>query len=177
MAGLDRSEISERLRRLPGQMLLALINATAILAIVAAVLTLVVMSRIDNFAGNIAETMTEAVLSKMDLPGKDVLNNLQNLTAEVRALGSALREIRTADDTRIQAEVERLRETLSAQRVSVDRVTSARSVLTDEAIAQLGRTVTDTLRRLRDCPSADGQIAPRHILGNKPAGASLPRDF
>jgi hypothetical protein len=177
MARLDRTEISARLRRLPRQLLLALINATAILVIVAAALTLVVMSRIDNFGGNIAETMSEAVLSKIDLPGKEVLKNLRNLTTEVRSLGDSLREIRAAEDPLIRGEIVRLRETLTALRSSVDRLANARSVLTDEAIVQLGRTVTDTLQKLRDCPSAAGQNTPRHTLRNKLVRSSAPQDF
>ena len=54
--------------------------------IVAAILALVAIVRIDNFAGNVVATMTEAALSKIDLPSKDVLANLRNLTEEVRAL-------------------------------------------------------------------------------------------
>ena len=76
MAELNCTETSKRLRSLPRQLLLALINATMILVIVAAVLALVAMSRIDHFAQNVAATMTEAVLSKVDLPAKDVLANL-----------------------------------------------------------------------------------------------------
>jgi len=45
-----------RLRRLPIKFLLALINATAILVIVAAILALVAMVRIDNFAGRVVTT-------------------------------------------------------------------------------------------------------------------------
>ena len=164
MAELDRTEISERLRNLPRQLLLALINATAILVIVAAALALIVMSRIDHFAENIAATMTEAVLSKVDLPAKDVLANLRNLTAEVRTLGNSLREIRTGDNPLIQVEIARLKEALTALDISVDRLANAKSILTDEAIGQLGRTVTDTLQKLRDCSSNVGQMEPRHTF-------------
>ena len=68
MAKPDGNGISARLWRLPGQLLLALINATAILVIVAAILALVAISRINHFAENVTATMTEAVLSKVDLP-------------------------------------------------------------------------------------------------------------
>jgi len=86
----DRNGITARLWKLPGQLLLALINATAILVIVAAILALVAIARVDHFAENVVATMTEAVLSKVDLPAKDVLANLQKLTAEVRALRDAV---------------------------------------------------------------------------------------
>src|SRR5260370_40474680 len=77
MAEPDGSGISARLWRLPGQLLLALINATAILVIVAAIVTLVAIARINRFAENVVTTMTEAVLSKVDLPQKDVLGNIR----------------------------------------------------------------------------------------------------
>ena len=97
MAEPDGSGISARLLRLPGQLLLALINATAILVIVAAIVALVAIARINRFAENVVATMTEAVLSKVDLPQKDVLANIRNLTAEVRTLGNTLREIRSEE--------------------------------------------------------------------------------
>ena len=87
MSEPDRNEmISARLRRLPADFLLALINATAILVIVAAILALVTMVSIDKFAGRVVTTTTDAVLSKIDLPSKDVLANLRNLTEEARTL-------------------------------------------------------------------------------------------
>ena len=144
MAEPERNGISARLWKLPWQLLLALVNATAILVIVAAIFALVAIARIDHFAENVIATMTEAVLSKVDLPPKDVLANLRNLRAEVRTLGNALREIKARE-----------------------RLGSARSILTDEAIGQLGRTVTDALTKLRDCSSSARQVAPHRTLRNK----------
>jgi hypothetical protein len=156
----DGSGISARLLRLPGQLLLALINATAILVIVAAIVALVAMARINHFAENVAATMTEAVLSKVDLPQKDVLANIRSLTTEVRTLGNTLREIKAGEHPVLQSELTQLKEALTVLNVSVDRLGSARSILTDEAIGQLGRTVTDTLTKLRDCSSSARQMAP-----------------
>jgi hypothetical protein len=159
------SGISARLLRLPGQLLLALINATAILVIVAAIVALVAMARINRFAENVAATMTEAVLSKVDLPQKDVLANIRNLTTEVRTLGNTLREIKAGEHPVLQSELAQLKETLTVLNVSVDRLGSARSILTDEAIGQLGRTVTDALTKLRDCSPSARQTAPDRTLG------------
>ncbi len=167
MAEPDRNGISARLWRLPGQLLLALINATAILVIAAAILALVAIARIDHFAGNLVATMTEAVLSKVDLPAKDVLANLRNLTAEVRTLGNALGEIKAGENPVLQFEIVRLKEALTVLNNSVDRLGNARSILTDEAIGQLGRTVTDALMKLRDCSSNVGQMAPHRTLKDK----------
>jgi hypothetical protein len=145
MAEPDRNGISARLWRLPGQLLLALINATAILVIAAAILALVAIARID-------------------LPAKDVLANLRNLTAEVRTLGNALGEIKAGENPVLQFEIVRLKEALTVLNISVDRLGNARSILTDEAIGQLGRTVTDALMKLRDCSSNVGRLAPHRTL-------------
>jgi hypothetical protein len=161
----DRNEISVRLRRLPVDFLLALINATAILVIVAAILALVAIVRIDNFAGRVVTTMTEAVLAKIDLPSKDVLANLRNLTEEVRTLGNTLREIKVGENPAVQFEIARLKEALTALNVNVDRLANTRTILTDEAIGQLGRAVTDTLTKMRGCASNDGQMRP-HLSHN-----------
>ena len=160
MSKSDRNEYSARLRRLPVDFLIALTNATAILVIVAAILALIVMVRIDNLAGRVVTTMTEAVLSKIDLPSKNVLTNLRNLTEEVRTLGNTLRDIKVGDNPVVQVEIARLKEALTALTVSIDRFANARTILTDEAIAQLGRAVTDTLTQMRGCTSKVGQMQP-----------------
>jgi len=126
--------------------------------IAAAILALVAMARINNFAGSVVATMTDAVLSKIDLPSKDVLTNLRNLTEEVRTLGDTLREIRLEENPIAQSRMERLREALTALNVNVDRLTNTRTILTDEAIGQLSRAVTDTLTKMRGCAVNVGQI-------------------
>src|SRR5579872_3697083 len=104
MSEADHNTISAQLRRLRGQLVLMLINATAILVIVAAILALAAIARINYFAANVAATMTEAVLSKVDLPSKDVLANLRDLTTEVRTLGDTLREIKTSENPSLRIE-------------------------------------------------------------------------
>jgi septal ring factor EnvC (AmiA/AmiB activator) len=146
------NSISARFWRLPGQLLLALINATAILLTAAAILTLLALSRIDRFAENVTGTMTAAVLSKIDLPSKDVLANIRELTAELRAVRATLREART-DRPTLQPELARLNERLAALNAGVDRLTSARSMLSDEAIRQLGASAADAVTRLKDARS------------------------
>ena len=160
MLALERSGISARLRRLPGQFLLALINATSILVIIAAILALVAIERMNHFAENAAATMTEAVLSKVDLPSKDVMADLRKLTEQVRTLGNSLRDAKAGENASLQFEMTQLKNALTTLNVSVDRLGRARSILTDEAIEQLGRSATNTLMRLRDCSSNANQIPP-----------------
>jgi hypothetical protein len=59
-----------------------------------------------------------------------------------------------------------LKEALAVLNVNVDRLGSARSILTDQAIGQLGRTVADALTKLRDC-SSSARISPHRNLGNE----------
>jgi hypothetical protein len=165
----DRNRIAAKLWQLPGRLLLALIDATAILVIVAAILALVATARIDNFAGNVVATMTEATLSRIDLPSKDVLANLRTLREDVRALRNGLQEIRARENPVLQSEIARLREALTALDANVDRLTSARKFLTDEAIGRLGRSVTDTLTKLRGCASNVGEMQPHRTLGDNAA--------
>ena len=149
---------SARLRRLPLNFLLALVNATSILVIVAAILVLVAIVRIDNFAGRVVTTMTEAVLSKVDLPSKDVLANLRGLREEIRTLGTTLKEINLGENPVLRAEVTQLREALTTLNASVDRLTDSRTILTDEAIARLGQQVSNTLVKMKGCAPKVSQI-------------------
>jgi hypothetical protein len=153
----DRNGIAARLWRLPGQLLLALLNATAVLVIVAAIAVLIVLARIDHFAENVAANMTEAVLSKVDLPAKDTLANLRNLTAEARALRNAVAEFKPGENPVLQREISQLKEKLTALDTSVERLRDAKSILIDQVIERLGRAVTDGLIRLRNCSPGVGQ--------------------
>ena len=101
--------------------------------------------------------MTDAVLSKVDLPSKDVMGNIRELTGEVRALGNSLREIRTGENAVLQSEISRLMDSLAALSTSVDRLRNARSMLTDELAARFGENMSQTLMSLRDCPPALSQ--------------------
>lgn len=153
--------LSTRLRKLPGQLGLALINATAILVIIAAILALAAVSRINNFAGNLAGTMTAAALSRIDLPSRDVLNNLNDLTAEIRSLRNSFREAREGRDPILESRIARLEQAAGTLNANIDRLRHARTVLTDEAIGQLGRSVSDTLTKLRGCASEIREATPR----------------
>ena len=104
MAEPDGNGISARLWRLPGQLLLALINATAILVIVAAIVALVAIARINHFAENITANDDRGRAVESRPARKSVLANIQNLTAEVRTLGNTLREIKDGERPALQPE-------------------------------------------------------------------------
>jgi hypothetical protein len=162
----NKTSFSAKLWRLHRDLLLALLNATAILVIIAAILALVAIMRINNFAGNVVATMTESALSKIDLPSRDVLVNLRELTTEVRTLGNTLRELKEENKPVLQAEVARLREALNTLSSNVDRLRSARTIFTDEAIGRLSQAVGDTLTRMRGCSVDAGQMRSDHPAGD-----------
>ena len=74
-----------------------------------------------------------------------MLTNVRNLAAEIRTLDNSLPDGREKDDPVPRSEVARLKEVLSTLSTSINRLTSARTVLTDEAIGQLARSASDTL--------------------------------
>jgi len=145
----DSSILYARLRGLPGQILLALINATSVLVIVAAFMVIFALGRVEHFAEKVAGTMTDAVLSKVDLPSKDALSGIRELSEEVRALRNTLREIKAGEAT--LPGIARLNEKLDAFNASIDKLGNSRAILTDAVAARFGEAVTRTLTRLRDC--------------------------
>jgi len=147
----NQKTVSAKLRRLPGDLLLALLNAPAILVAIAAVLTLLAIARVNNFAENLTGRMTEAVVAKIDLPSRDVLANLRTLTEDVRALRTTLRDIKEGENPVLRSEIARLRDRLDVLGTKLEAFAKSRTILTDEAIGQLGRSVSDTLIKMKGC--------------------------
>jgi hypothetical protein len=80
MSAQWKSEFSKRLRRLPGQLLLALVDGTAVLVIAAAI---VASSKLTHLAQNVTSTMTDAVLSRVDGDPRQVIQNIQRVSDHV----------------------------------------------------------------------------------------------
>jgi hypothetical protein len=91
----------------------------------------------------------------------------------VRTLGNNLREKKAEETAILQSDTARLREALTALNESVGRLADARTILTDEAIAQLGRSVTDTLTSMRSCAPRVGQTEHHRRLGARPDAEPL----
>ena len=147
----DRDELRSRLRGLPGQILMALINGTAILVIVAAILILVALSKVTHVANDVASTMTDAVLSRIDVKPQQVRTNLQNIAADVRDLRNALKQARAEAPARLDPEITTLNERLSALQASIEQLREARSSLIDGAINRIGLTLSESLLSLNEC--------------------------
>ena len=156
----ERSELQKRLRRLPGQLALALINATAVLVIVAAVLVIVAFNRVEHAAGRISASVTDAVFARVRVEPARLTGRLQATATEIRDIRTGIKNIREGGTARVEAleqKVTTLTEMLSGLRDDVKKLTEAKTQLTDEAIRTLGGSVTDGLLRLRNCGPAQSQ--------------------
>jgi hypothetical protein len=120
-------------------LLLSLINGTAILVIVAVILALVALSKVTHLADDVASTMTDAVLSRMDGKPQQVLANLQNVAAEDHALRGSLKQARAEGTARLDPEVAKLSDKLSALQATIEQLRQAKLSLIDEAVTRIGR--------------------------------------
>jgi septal ring factor EnvC (AmiA/AmiB activator) len=150
-----KSEFSARLQRLPGQLLLALVNGTAILVIAAAILTMIASSKVTHLAQNVASTMTDAVLSRVDGDPRQVIQNIQRVSDDVHTLVAALKQAKVGGIAGLDPEIARLSERLSALEANVEQLRDARSRLIDEVIAKVGSSVSEGLQNFKACPHED----------------------
>ena len=152
----DRS-LSARLRLLPGQFLLALVNATTILVIVAAVLTIIAISKAENAATNISAAMTEAVLSRLGTEPKQLLSRVESVQADIRELSEALKTINVGNNTILAPQIDSLKARLAETRVSIKGLVEARTALINQAVSEVRTAIIDGLATLRPCsaPSAN----------------------
>jgi hypothetical protein len=150
--------LSARLRRLPGQLLLALVNGTAILVILGAILAIIATSKVTHLGQTVASTMADAVLSRVDENPRELVENIRSISEDVHTLTVKLADVRTQGAIGLGSEVARLNEQLGSLEGSLDRLRGARSDLIDELIARVGSAVGDTLRNFRACPPPDSKM-------------------
>jgi chromosome segregation ATPase len=144
-------ETSFRLRRLPGQLLLALLNGTAILVIAAALLALAATAKVTHLAENVAATMTDAVLSRVDVKPGRVIAKIDNLTTEIRSLRDALKQEKVERRADLDPAVRQLKEKLARLEKAIENLSDARSRLVNEAAAQLSLSLGEVLQDFGSC--------------------------
>ena len=154
MPGPESDELLLRLRRLPRQLLMALINGTAILVIVAAILALVATSRVTHLAETVAATMTDAVLSRIDVEPQQVRAHLHSVGEDIHALKETLEQGKAEGKFRQDPDIQRLTGRLDAMQASIERLGDARSALVDEAIARVAREVAEGFEKFMACDTA-----------------------
>lgn len=151
MTDTTEDTLRTRLGRLPGQFALALVNATAILVIVAAILALAAFVRVEQAAGNVAATMTDAVMARVDVDPEQLVANLQDVTEDLRSLKVALAEARENGTLLPETQAEQLQARLDALQTGIRQLTETRTQLFDEALAGIGNAIATGLQALRNC--------------------------
>lgn len=146
-----KSELFNRLWRLPGQLLLALVNGTSILVIVAAVLAVIACSRVSQVAQNVASTMTDSVLSRVDGHPSEIAQNLQKVSDDVHTLLTAIYQTNVDAFSRNDSNVAGLSARLSTLEDNIKQLQDARSILIEEAMARVGIALGERLLRVNAC--------------------------
>ncbi len=101
----SKTGLSGRLRKLPGQLLLAIVNGTAVLVIAAAILALIAVSKVNGLADNVASTMSNAVLSEVGGNPRQVVANIQGVSDDVHAITIALEQAKADGGASVAPEV------------------------------------------------------------------------
>ena len=148
---IDDATLSARLRRLPGQLLLALLNGTAVLVIVASVLALVASAKINHLSHDVATTMTDAVLSRVAVKPVEFRRTLEGVSTDIKTLTAELKQTRANAAASLEPAVARLNERLNALQTGVERLGEAREVLINEAVAQASVSLGEALQRFGAC--------------------------
>ncbi|WP_434053410.1 MAG: hypothetical protein RDA78_00435 [Roseibium sp.] len=153
--------LSTRLKRLPGQLLLACVNATALLVIVACVLVIVVLNRVDQASERIAGTVTEAALAKLEMTPAALKEQLQSVDGRVAALVDQLETAGARDDRALTLQVAELNRTLRDLKAAAANLGSAGPDITEAAFRQAGETLTEALLSVRGCATLQADAQPQ----------------
>jgi len=151
MPNTQTDGLSFRLRKLPGQLLLALVNGTAILVIAAALLALVATARVTHLAENVAATMTDAVLSRADVQPRRLLAKIQRVSADVHEVRRALTQKNANGLASLEPAIALLNERLEGLETGLAQLRNARTRLMDEATARLSLSLGEALQDFGAC--------------------------
>lgn len=156
MSITKKNDAAARLRRLPGQFLLALLNATAILIIVAAVLALTAVSRVEQAAG----LVTDAILAEVDVNPQQALDELRALSAEVEGLRTAIAEFEPGGGALLEPARERLEDRLDDLQAQLDGLAEARHAIVQDGMASIAEGFAELAEGLAGC-----RLSPRGQSG------------
>lgn len=160
MSTYDAPGLGSRLLRLPGQLLLALVNATALLVIAACVLSLVVLDRVEAAGDRIAGTVTDAALARLDVTPVEFKTRLETLDGRIEALSAQLADPDLQDHWEIARQLKELNGNLAQIRAAAAGLGAAGPDVTAAAFDQAGDILTDALHAARGCETAPGREEP-----------------
>lgn len=139
-----------RLGRAISNLLLAVLNATLVLFIVAAIAGIVLIGKARTFASDIAGDVTQAAISSTGLQPADALSELRMVSTEIRDLKVAIAERGTDVDQRVA----QLSARLDSVQATIDGLRSRKVEMTDAVIDRAGVALGNAMRSLRDCVPA-----------------------
>jgi hypothetical protein len=147
----DAPGLGRRLVRLPGQLLLALVNATALLVIAACVLSLVLLNRVDSAGERIASNVTEAALARLQVSPADFKARIEAIDGKISALKAELADPDLKDHWEVAQQLKDLNRNLADIRLAAAGLSAAGPEITDTAFKQAGDMLTRALYTLRGC--------------------------
>lgn len=151
MSYSDRPGLGARLVRLPGQLLLALVNATALLVIVACVLVIVVLNRVDAAGERIAGTVTDAALARLEVSPAEFKTRLETLDNRIAGLSEQLKNPDLSDHWEVSQQLKDLNGNLAQIRLAAEGLSAAGPDVMATAFEQAGKLLTGSLFALRGC--------------------------
>ena len=127
------------------------------LVIVAAVLALIAIARVDGVADRVTATVTEAVMSETGVDPRAALSDLQGLRADILSLSATLQEAKAGGGTIVVA-IETLEARLDKLESGLAAIRQSRAAVINEALSAASRSFADGLARVQGClvPPAGG---------------------
>jgi hypothetical protein len=138
MSALEQT-LGRRIMRLPGQLLLALVNATAILVIVAAVLAIIAFNRFETAGANLAADLTVKAVAQLGVTPDALKMKLASLEEKMEALKAGLAQAKQNDDGPLRTQIAELDTTLNELKAAVVKLGDAQPAVADAALNRLAQ--------------------------------------
>ncbi|WP_269583702.1 hypothetical protein [Roseibium sp. Sym1] len=151
MSSYESPGLGGRLLRLPGQLLLALVNATALLVITACVLSLIVLNRVEIAGDRIAGTVTDAALARLDVSPTEFRTRLEALDGRIESLSAQLSDPDLQDHWEVARQLKELNANLADIKLAAAGLANAGSDVTGAAFDEAGELLTNALYTVRGC--------------------------
>ncbi|WP_208977792.1 hypothetical protein [Labrenzia sp. 011] len=152
--------MKHRLIRLPVQLLVALINAMAVLLIVACVLVIVVLNRVDTASERITAEVTGAALARLQITPAAFKSRLDSLEGQIATLSAQLADPDLGNRGDLTRQLVELNGNLSGIRQAAKGLGAAGPQITATAFEQAGDLLTRALFALRGCAPVSGPDTP-----------------
>lgn len=145
------NSLGRRLRRLPLQLLLSLINATALLVIAAAVLVIIAINRLENAGPRLTNAVTTTALANIDVTPEELKTRYEAAVRTTELLKARLSEPGVVQDSRLLAQLTELNGTLAKLEALAGNISTAQPDIIAQGAREIGNTVTSVLLSLRNC--------------------------